>query len=253
MASCSPAFTIEWSSSPTDIPHDSSSLTGRHTLIGTSENGVAVSVTRITSTAGRFCIDLARCLTASMAQYLPLPCPNPRELAGSGRSTRRAWLRTGDCLIHGQISSFRLVEISPFDLLHLATPRPSCTTGPLPPRRARRGLTPWQEARAKEMLTRGMCDTLNINEVAHACGLSPDRFIRSFKLTTGMPPHRWLRIYRVEFAKQRLLDSSLALSEIACSCGFSDQSHFTRVFSARTGLPPGEWRRRHMADHQPGQ
>jgi AraC-like DNA-binding protein len=117
--------------------------------------------------------------------------------------------------------------------------------------RPRRGLTAWQERRAIEMLTRGVGDTPNIDAIAQTCGLSPDRFIRLFKLTTGMPPHRWLRRYRVEFAKKRLSDNSLALSEIALSCGFSDQSHFTRVFSAWTGVTPGEWRRRNLADYQP--
>jgi AraC family transcriptional regulator len=116
-----------------------------------------------------------------------------------------------------------------------------------------RGFATWQERRAIEMLTRGVGDTPNIAAIARACGLSPDRFIRLFKLTTGMPPHRWLRRYRVDFAKKRLLDNRLALSEIALSCGFSDQSHFTRVFLAWTGLTPGEWRRMNLADHRPEQ
>ncbi|WP_345774966.1 helix-turn-helix domain-containing protein [Sinorhizobium prairiense] len=40
-----------------------------------------------------------------------------------------------------------------------------------------------------------------------------------------------------------LLESDAALSEVAISCGFSDQSHFTRVFSSIVGTTPGAWRR----------
>ena len=126
------------------------------------------------------------------------------------------------------------------------------TGEPMAADRPRRGLTSWQEHQAVEVLTNDVGDAPDIDAAAHACDLTPDRFVRLFKLTTGMPPHRWLRWYRVELAKRQLLDTGSALSEIAFSCGFSDQSHFTRVFTAWTGLTPGEWRRRAIADHPSG-
>lgn len=124
---------------------------------------------------------------------------------------------------------------------------------PMAMNRPRRGLTSWQELQAVEALTKDVGDAPDIDAAAHACELTPDRFVRLFKLTTGMPPHRWLRRHRVELAKKQLLDASFPLSEIAFACGFSDQSHFTRVFSAWTGLTPGEWRRRAVATHPPEQ
>jgi AraC family transcriptional regulator len=47
---------------------------------------------------------------------------------------------------------------------------------------------------------------------------------------------------RVERASELLNNFETPLTEIAYSCGFADQSHFTRVFKRRTGLTPGAYR-----------
>ena len=47
----------------------------------------------------------------------------------------------------------------------------------------------------------------------------------------------------MEQNKGLLRDGRLSLSDVALSCGFADQSHFTRVFTKLTGLTPGAWRR----------
>jgi AraC-like DNA-binding protein len=104
-------------------------------------------------------------------------------------------------------------------------------------------LTPRQERAAKDALAADLSSEPVMTKVALACGLSVSRLVRAFRNTTGMPPHRWLRSFRVERAKDLLLNSSLALGQIAYDCGFADQSHFTRVFSAAVGTTPGAWRR----------
>jgi AraC-like DNA-binding protein len=73
------------------------------------------------------------------------------------------------------------------------------------------------------------------------------RFVRLFRMTTGMPPYRWVRAFRLEQAKELLFNSSLSLAQIAYDCGFADQSHFTRAFAAATGTTPGAWRRARRA------
>lgn len=84
---------------------------------------------------------------------------------------------------------------------------------------------------------------LAIDDLASACNLSPGVFMRAFRDTTGKTPHQWLTKRRVERSRDLLLDSNLTLIEIARSCGFTDQSHFTRIFARETGTPPGAWRR----------
>jgi AraC family transcriptional regulator len=70
-----------------------------------------------------------------------------------------------------------------------------------------------------------------------------ESFSRAFKQSTGIPPHQWLLDRRVETAKDLLRRSCLSLTDIALTCGFSDQSHFTRVFVRACGVSPGVWRR----------
>jgi len=108
---------------------------------------------------------------------------------------------------------------------------------------ARGGLAPWQERRAKELMTTHLGREISLAFVAGECRLSVSHFARSFKQCTGKPPHRWLLENRVEKAKELLIDAEMALAEIALECGFSDQSHFTRVFSRIAGTSPGTWQR----------
>jgi transcriptional regulator GlxA family with amidase domain len=110
-------------------------------------------------------------------------------------------------------------------------------------RRARAGLSRAQEARAKEMLRARLDGTVSIAEIAAACQVSEGHFIRAFRQTTGKSPLQWLLAERLNTARGLLLDSRLPLAEIAHTCGFADQSHFTRVFARFEGRPPGSWRR----------
>jgi AraC-like DNA-binding protein len=108
-------------------------------------------------------------------------------------------------------------------------------------------LTPWQERVAKEALIARFPEEPVLADVAQACGLPVGRLVRAFRETTGAPPYRWLRSYRVERAQDLLLNSALSLAQVAYDCGFADQSHFTRVFTAAVGATPGAWRRQRRA------
>jgi len=109
---------------------------------------------------------------------------------------------------------------------------------------ARGGLAPWQERRAKEILSSNLAGNVGLKALAQECGLSVSHFSRAFRHSTGAPPHQWLLERRVDVAKPLLRDRQLPLSEVALACGFADQSHFTRIFTRFVGVSPGAWRRR---------
>ena len=109
--------------------------------------------------------------------------------------------------------------------------------------RIRGGLAPWQEKRAKEILSSNLHGEISIAELAHQCSLSPAYFATSFKNSTGKTPSRWLMELRIDQAKSLLKDNRNSLTEIALVCGFADQAHFTKNFSRITGIAPGAWRR----------
>ncbi|MDK1386235.1 AraC family transcriptional regulator [Sinorhizobium sp. 8-89] len=125
-------------------------------------------------------------------------------------------------------------------LTHLGSNYGDMPTGHRP---RRGGLAPWQERRAKEILLAHLDGDIALEALARECGLSRSHFARAFKETTGAPPHRWLLARRIERAQDLLLNSSLSITQIASSCGFADQSHFTRVFAKIVQAGPGEWRR----------
>ena len=113
--------------------------------------------------------------------------------------------------------------------------------------RARGGLAPWQESRAKEAMEADLDKKITIARLAHDCGLSASQLARAFRQSTGCTPHRWLLQRRVERAQDLLLTSDKTLAEIAGSCGFFDPSHLTRAFGQIVGTSPGLWRRARRA------
>jgi len=107
----------------------------------------------------------------------------------------------------------------------------------------RGGLSRFQQHRVLETIDANLDGTVPLTALAMECGLSVRHFARAFKESFGLPPHRYLLQRRVDAARGLLLDSKLSLTEIALTCGFADQSHFTRVFTANVGISPGALRR----------
>jgi AraC-like DNA-binding protein len=111
------------------------------------------------------------------------------------------------------------------------------------PRSSRGGLATWQLKRVHEILMHNLHGDVSLGELANDCGISTSHFARAFRQSTGLAPHRWLLQRRVDKAKDLLSDGRMSLADIALTCGFGDQSHFTRVFTRLVGISPGAWRR----------
>ncbi|MDQ0248802.1 AraC family transcriptional regulator [Sphingomonas kyeonggiensis] len=111
------------------------------------------------------------------------------------------------------------------------------------PRPIRGGLAAWQERRTKELIEASLDGNISLNILAEECGLSRAHFARSFRQSTGMPPHQWLLERRVDRAREMLRDERIPISEVAIHCGFADQSHLSRVFRKFAGVSPLAWRK----------
>jgi AraC family transcriptional regulator len=96
--------------------------------------------------------------------------------------------------------------------------------------------------RAIEFMQSNMARSIQLEDVARAAGLSSFHFAHLFKQTTGMGPHRYLTLARVERLKELLRVTETTLDELALSVGFADQSHMTRVFKRFTGATPKAYR-----------
>jgi AraC-like DNA-binding protein len=82
-----------------------------------------------------------------------------------------------------------------------------------------------------------------LGEIAKQVHLSPFHFHRRFTELLGITPKHFLLDCQIEEAKKQLLAREKDLAEIATSCGFAHQSHFTSRFKQATGLTPTRWRR----------
>ena len=83
---------------------------------------------------------------------------------------------------------------------------------------------------------------LSLAELAQSVNLSVWRLSHIFKSDVGMPPIRYLRLLRMERAKNLLESSFLSVKEIAFQVGLNDESHFVRDFKSTYGFSPALYR-----------
>ncbi len=107
------------------------------------------------------------------------------------------------------------------------------------------GLSPRHLRRTRDFIREHLAEDICLDDLAELTGLTCKHFARAFRQSTGLPPHQYLVLQRIEAAKRRLVDARVSLADIALECGFADQSHFTAAFRKAVGVPPGAWRRDH--------
>jgi AraC family transcriptional regulator len=112
----------------------------------------------------------------------------------------------------------------------------------------RGGFAAWQWRRLAAHVDANLAGKIVIKDLAASLDISVGHFCRAFKRTFGVPARIWIRHRRIELAQGLMLTTGASLSEIALSCGMSDQSHFTRSFRRIVGESPSSWRQtRHGA------
>ena len=110
------------------------------------------------------------------------------------------------------------------------------------------GFSAWQSRRLAVHVDANLAGKIVIKDLAASLDISVGHFCRAFKRTFGMPARIWIRHRRIELAQGLMLTTGASLTEIALSCGMSDQSHFTRSFRRIVGETPSSWRQtRHGA------
>jgi AraC family transcriptional regulator len=115
---------------------------------------------------------------------------------------------------------------------------------PRQPARTRDGTLPRAKLRAVvEYIEEHLDDAPSLEELAAVARLSVYHFARQFKRATGLPPHQYVILRRVERAKQLLqCGGDQSLAELAAHAGFCDQSQFSHHFKRLVGVTPGQFR-----------
>lgn len=82
--------------------------------------------------------------------------------------------------------------------------------------------------------------TFGTNELGQAVGLSRSQLYKRIKSLTGHSTSIYIRLIRLERARELLLNTKLNVSEVAYQTGFKDPKYFSRLFIEKYGVPPSE-------------
>ncbi|MEC3976924.1 helix-turn-helix domain-containing protein [Amycolatopsis sp. H20-H5] len=85
-------------------------------------------------------------------------------------------------------------------------------------------------------------DPITLTELASEVFVSPFHFSRIFAKAIGVTPGRYLTALRMFEAKRLLLTTSLTVSDIVCSVGYSSVGTFTSRFTRAVGMTPTQYR-----------
>jgi AraC family transcriptional regulator len=107
----------------------------------------------------------------------------------------------------------------------------------------RGGLAGWQQKKVAQYIEEHLLEDIPLAQLAEVARLSPYHFVRAFKQSFGLPPHRYLSKLRMNEAKALLADPTLSVTQIGVNLGFSETSSFTTAFRKHTGLTPTAYRR----------
>jgi AraC family transcriptional regulator len=105
------------------------------------------------------------------------------------------------------------------------------------------GLSNLKLQQVKEYIYEYLHQDLKLIDLAAIAQISPYHFLRLFKQSTGITPHQYILLRRIDKAKFLLHHSELSIAEIAVRVGFCDQSHLTQYFKRIVGVTPKQFLR----------
>ncbi|MCG9915853.1 MAG: DJ-1/PfpI family protein [Phenylobacterium sp.] len=91
---------------------------------------------------------------------------------------------------------------------------------------------------ARQRLT----DRLGVEDLAHACAMSPRNFARAFVRDVGMTPAKAIEHLRVQAARDQL-EAGASVEQAAMAAGFGDAERLRRAMLRSFGQPPQALRR----------
>ena len=86
--------------------------------------------------------------------------------------------------------------------------------------------------KVRDMLAAEVLNPPSLQALSAPLGLSRYQLLRRFTEVYGLPPHAWLRAYRLERARA-LIAQGVPLAATAAESGFADQSHIARLCAWR--------------------
>lgn len=109
-------------------------------------------------------------------------------------------------------------------------------------------LSPAKQRRVQDYVEANLDQPICLKDMAAIAGLSAFHFARVFKSAIGESPYHYIGSRRLARAQLLLTSTEMPLAELALTCGFANQSHFTAAFTRSIGVSPGRYRKEMLHD-----
>tara|TARA_B100000131_G_scaffold309957_1_gene341060 strand:+ start:128 stop:1066 length:939 start_codon:yes stop_codon:yes gene_type:complete len=95
---------------------------------------------------------------------------------------------------------------------------------------------------AIEVMENHLSDTLHLNELSSRIGIGSRQLNRLFRKYLNQSTMTFYKELRLNLAKKLLKQSSLSITEIALSTGFTSSAHFSQAFNFKFSITPTNFR-----------
>ncbi len=97
--------------------------------------------------------------------------------------------------------------------------------------------------RVREAVEIHLADTsFTVEQLCKMVFMSHSQLHRKLDALTGCSPNKFIRIIRLNKAKEMMKLSAGSIATIALDCGYNDPGYFARVFKQEYGVTPQDWR-----------
>ncbi len=97
--------------------------------------------------------------------------------------------------------------------------------------------------KVREAVEQHLKDTnFTVEQLCKLVFMSHSQLHRKLDALTGCSPNKFIRIIRLNKAKELLKYPANSIAFISLDCGYSDPGYFARVFKQECGVTPQEWR-----------
>ncbi len=96
---------------------------------------------------------------------------------------------------------------------------------------------------AREYLLQHIVEPPSLTELAKVAGINEFKLKQGFKQVFNNTVYGYLSDYKLDQARELLLQGNMAIKEVSDNLGYSSVQHFSNAFRKKFGLPPGSMRK----------
>lgn len=96
--------------------------------------------------------------------------------------------------------------------------------------------------KTQEYIAHNYSRKITLKEIAEELYISPNYLCELFKRHTDKNLSEYISAYRIERAKELLMDIRYRVNDVAYLVGFSDSQYFSSLFKKKVGMTPTEFR-----------